>query len=65
LEGRADDLHAVVMAAGLEDAVLYAPIAAGPVAALYAATRPGRTRALILVKSLATAITQESTASPA
>ena len=54
--------------------MLYAPIAAGPVAALYAATRPERTRALILVNSFATltrsedyeaAITQESTASPA
>jgi class 3 adenylate cyclase len=53
LEGRADDLHAVVTAAGLEDVVLYAPIAAGPVAALYAATRPQRTRALILVNSFA------------
>jgi class 3 adenylate cyclase/pimeloyl-ACP methyl ester carboxylesterase len=54
LEGRADDLHAVVTAAGLKDVVLYAPIAAGPVAALYAATRPERTRALILVNSFAT-----------
>jgi class 3 adenylate cyclase len=53
LEGRADDLHAVVMATGLEDVVLYAPLAAGPVAALYAATRPERTRALILVNSFA------------
>jgi class 3 adenylate cyclase len=54
LEGWADDLHAVVTAAGLEDVVLYAPIMAGPVAALYAATRPERTRALILVNSFAT-----------
>jgi len=54
LEGWADDLHAVVTAAGLEDVVLYAAIAAGPVAALYAATRPERTRALILVNSFAT-----------
>jgi class 3 adenylate cyclase len=54
LEGRADDLHAVVTAAGLEDVVLYALITAGPVAALYAATRPERTRALILVNSFAT-----------
>jgi class 3 adenylate cyclase len=53
LEGWADDLDAVVTAAGLEDVVLYAPITAGPVAALYAATRPERTRALILVNSFA------------
>jgi class 3 adenylate cyclase/pimeloyl-ACP methyl ester carboxylesterase len=53
LEGWADDLHAVVTAAGLEDVVLYAPVLAGPVAALYAATRPERTRALILVNSFA------------
>ena len=54
LEGWADDLHAVVTAAGLEDVVLYAPLMAGPVAAMYAATRPERTRALILVNSFAT-----------
>jgi class 3 adenylate cyclase len=53
LEGWADDLHAVVTAAGLEDVVLYAPLQAGPVAALYAATRPERTRALILLNSFA------------
>jgi class 3 adenylate cyclase/pimeloyl-ACP methyl ester carboxylesterase len=53
LEGWADDLHAVVTAAGLEDVVLYAPLQAGPVAALYAATRPKRTRALILINSFA------------
>jgi class 3 adenylate cyclase len=54
LEVRAADLHAVVTAAGFEDVVLYAPTMAGPVAALYAATRPERTRALILVNSFAT-----------
>jgi class 3 adenylate cyclase len=53
LEGWADDLHAVVTATGVEDLILYAPIAAGPVAALYAATHPERTRALILVNSFA------------
>jgi pimeloyl-ACP methyl ester carboxylesterase len=53
LEGWADDLHAVVTAAGLEDVVLYAPLQAGPVAALYATTRPERTRALILINSFA------------
>ena len=54
LEALADDLHAVVTAAGLDDVVLWAPDAAGPVGVLYAATRPERTRALILVNSHAT-----------
>jgi class 3 adenylate cyclase len=49
LEGWTDDLHAVVTAAGLEDVTLLATGPAGLVAALYAATRPERTRALILV----------------
>ncbi|HET8619605.1 MAG TPA: adenylate/guanylate cyclase domain-containing protein [Acidimicrobiales bacterium] len=53
LEGWTDDLHAVVTAAGLERVVLCGPISAGPVAMLYAATRPERTRALILVNSFA------------
>jgi class 3 adenylate cyclase/pimeloyl-ACP methyl ester carboxylesterase len=53
LEGWTDDLHAVVTAAGLDDVVLYAPITAGPVAMLYAATRPERTRTLILINSFA------------
>jgi class 3 adenylate cyclase/pimeloyl-ACP methyl ester carboxylesterase len=51
LEGWVDDLHAVVTAAGLDDVVLYGQIMSGPVAALYAATHPERTRALILVNS--------------
>jgi class 3 adenylate cyclase len=53
LEGWTDDLHAVVNAAGLEDVVLYAAVTAGPVAVMYAATHPERTRALILVNSFA------------
>jgi class 3 adenylate cyclase len=53
LEGWADDLHAVVTAAGLDDVVLYALGPAGQVAVLYAATHPERTRALILVNSSA------------
>jgi class 3 adenylate cyclase/pimeloyl-ACP methyl ester carboxylesterase len=52
LEGLADDLHAVVTAAGLDDVVLLAGVAAAPVAVLYAATRPERTRALILMNPL-------------
>jgi class 3 adenylate cyclase len=51
LEGWTDDLHAVVTAAGLEGVVLCGPITAGPMAVLYAATRPERTRALILINS--------------
>jgi class 3 adenylate cyclase len=54
LEALADDLHAVITAAGLDDVVLWAPDWAGPVGVLYAATRPERTRALILVNSWAT-----------
>lgn len=53
LEGWTDDLHAVATAAGLDDVVLFAQVAAGPVAVLYAATRPERTRALILLNSFA------------
>jgi pimeloyl-ACP methyl ester carboxylesterase len=55
LEGWSDDLHAVVTAAGLDDVVLFAGVAAGPVAMLYAATRPERTRGLILLNSFARA----------
>jgi class 3 adenylate cyclase len=55
LEGWSNDLHAVVTAAGLDDVVLFAGVAAGPVAMLYAATRPERTRGLILLNSFARA----------
>lgn len=51
LESWADDLHAVVTAAGLDDVVLFAGVVAVPVAVLYAATHPERTRALILLNS--------------
>jgi class 3 adenylate cyclase len=53
LDDWVDDLHAVVTAAGLDDVVLYGQVMSGPVAALYAATHPERTRALILVNSFA------------
>jgi pimeloyl-ACP methyl ester carboxylesterase/class 3 adenylate cyclase len=53
LEGWADDLHAVIGAAGVDKAVLLSEGIGGPVAALYAATHPERTRALILVNSYA------------
>ena len=55
LESWTADLHAVVTAAGLERVVLLAEALAGPVAALYAATHPERTRALILVNTFAAA----------
>jgi class 3 adenylate cyclase len=54
LEGWTDDLHAVIEAAAIERAVVMADGLAGTVAALYAATHPERTRALILVNSYAT-----------
>jgi len=54
LEGWTDDLHAVVTAAGLERVVLLADAWGGQVAALYAATHPEWTRALILLNSFPT-----------
>jgi class 3 adenylate cyclase len=51
LERWTDDLHGVVVAAGVERAVLYAVAIGGPIAILYAASHPERTRALILVNS--------------
>jgi class 3 adenylate cyclase len=53
LEGWTDDLHAVIDAAGVEHAVLRAHNPSGPIAMLYAATHPERTRALILVNAMA------------
>jgi pimeloyl-ACP methyl ester carboxylesterase len=53
LEGWTDDLHAVATATGLDDVVLVAAGPAGPVAMLYAATRPERTRGLVLINSAA------------
>jgi class 3 adenylate cyclase len=53
LEGWTDDVHAVVTAAGLEHVTLLAMGPAGPVAMLYAATHPERTRALILINASA------------
>jgi pimeloyl-ACP methyl ester carboxylesterase len=54
LECWVDDLHAVITAAAAECVVLLGASMAGPVAALYAATHPERTRALILINSFAT-----------
>lgn len=54
LEHSVEDLHAVVEAAGLEHVVLVTETLGGPVALLYAASRPERTRALVLLNSFAT-----------
>jgi class 3 adenylate cyclase len=59
LQGWSDDLQAVVTAAGFERVVLLAQGLAGPLAALYAATHPERTRALILINSYARAAPSE------
>jgi class 3 adenylate cyclase len=53
LERWTEDLHAVIEAAGFASPVLLAASAAGPVGVLYAATRPERTRGLILVNTYA------------
>jgi class 3 adenylate cyclase len=53
LERWTDDLHAVLDAAGVERAVLWANEISGPIAMLYAASHPERTRALILVNARA------------
>ena len=53
LEQWSDDLHAVLDAAGIAHPVLMAGSAAGPVAVLYTATHPERTRGLILVNTYA------------
>ncbi|HEX6656576.1 MAG TPA: alpha/beta hydrolase [Ilumatobacter sp.] len=64
LEGWTADLHAVVTAAGLDRVVLLAEALAGPVAALYAATHPERTRALVLVNTFAAAARSTDAAAP-
>src|SRR5947199_6066887 len=48
LEERADDIRAVMDAAGSEQAVIYGVSEGGPMALLFAATYPERARALIL-----------------
>jgi class 3 adenylate cyclase/alpha-beta hydrolase superfamily lysophospholipase len=53
LEQRMDDLRAVMDAAGSEQAVLFGYSEGGPMAALFAATYPGRTAALIMYASYA------------
>lgn len=53
LEEQMDDVVAVMDAAGSEQAALYAQLEGGAMAALFAATHPERTRALILYEAQA------------
>ena len=48
LDDRAAEIEAVMDAAGFERAVLFGPSEGGPASIFFAATRPQRTRALIL-----------------
>jgi pimeloyl-ACP methyl ester carboxylesterase len=48
LDERAAEIEAVMDAAGFGQAVLFAAVEAGPAAIVFAATRPERTRALVL-----------------
>jgi class 3 adenylate cyclase len=64
LEDWTDDLYAVVTAAGLDDVVLFASVSAAPVSMLYAATRPERTGALILLNSFTGAGDLDASVSP-
>ena len=54
LEERAEDVRIVMEAAGVDRASILGESEAGPVAALFAATHPERTEALIIYGSLAT-----------
>ncbi len=53
LEDRAMELEAVMDAAGFDNAVVFGVSEGGPAAVLFAATRPTRTRALILTGTFA------------
>jgi class 3 adenylate cyclase len=53
LEGWADDLHAVVTTAGVGPVVLVAGATSGPIAILYAATRPEQIAGLVLINTSA------------
>jgi class 3 adenylate cyclase len=54
LEERVEDVRVVMDAAGFEHAAILGESEAGPVAAMFAATYPGRTDALIIYGSIAT-----------
>ena len=55
LEERMDDVRAVMDAAGSEHAAIYGASEGGPMAALFAATYPERTTALVLFGTFARA----------
>src|SRR5205085_8270950 len=54
LEERVEDVHLVMDAAGIERATVMGESEAGPVAAMFAASHPERTDALIIYGSVAT-----------
>jgi pimeloyl-ACP methyl ester carboxylesterase len=56
LEQRMDDVRAVLDAAGSQRAALFGPSEGGPMSALFAATHPQRTSALILYGTFASSI---------
>jgi pimeloyl-ACP methyl ester carboxylesterase len=60
LEQRMDDVRAVMDAAGSERAALFGPSEGGPMSALFAATYPERTSALILYATFASTIRDAS-----
>ncbi len=53
MEDQMEDLHAVLDAVGSEQAALFAQAEGAPMAVLYAATHPERTRALVLYAGMA------------
>jgi pimeloyl-ACP methyl ester carboxylesterase len=59
LEERMEDLHAVMDAAGVERAALLGVSEGAPMSALFAATNPDRTRALIMYGSYAKGLADE------
>jgi class 3 adenylate cyclase len=59
LEPWMDDVHAVLDAVDARDAVIVASGAGGPMAMLYAATHPDRTRALVLCNTAARLVTSD------
>ena len=59
LEERMEDLTAVLDAAGMDRVALFGISEGGPMCALFAATHPGRTRALVMYGSYAKGVADE------
>jgi class 3 adenylate cyclase len=59
LEEQMDDVNAVLDAAGSKEAAVLAVLEGGPMACLYAATHPNRTRALVLYSAWARVVQSE------